>query len=159
MKIVCFHFIYFLIFSIKYIYLFFDDCQNEVGIEEEKNMKASASKNCLVKLVLAATMTFGMVGCSGGGSSASNAPRTGSNNTNYQAVDSGLVFIDSSQLTSSTTFTYQGSVVSFTGFKRDQMGPQNIIMAYNKDNAVKNNKVTVFVGTPEEFAAYQESGE
>ena len=172
MKSVCFHFIYFLIFSIKYIYLFFDDCQNEVGIEEEKNMKASASKNCLVKLVLAATMTFGMVGCSGGGSSASNAPRTGSNNTNYQAskieladmndpevVDSGLVFIDSSQLTSSTTFTYQGSVVSFTGFKRDQMGPQNIIMAYNKDNAVKNNKVTVFVGTPEEFAAYQESGE
>ena len=76
-----------------------------------------------------------------------------------EVVDSGLVFIDSSQLTSSTTFTYQGSVVSFTGFKRDQMGPQNIIMAYNKDNAVKNNKVTVFVGTPEEFAAYQESGE
>ena len=133
-------------------------------------MKTSAMKTCMVKLVLAATMTFGMAGCSGG-SASSNTPRTGTNNTNYQVskieladmndpavVDSGLVFIDVDQLTSSTTFTYQGSVVSFTGFKRDVTGPQKIIMAYNKDNTVKNNKVTVFVGTPEEFAAYQESG-
>lgn len=130
-------------------------------------MKTNTAKTTLLKIVLAATMTFGMAGC-GGGSSSSQAPRTGSNNTNYEAskieladindpevVDSGLVFIDSSMLTSSTTFTYQGSVVSFTGFKRDVQGPQKIIMAYNKDNTVKNNKVTVFVGTPEEFEAYK----
>ncbi len=129
----------------------------------------NTTRTWVLKVALAATMTFGMAGCAGG--STSSAPRTGSNNTNYQVskieladindpavVDSGLVFIDSSLLTSSTTFTYQGSVVSFTGFNREIQGPQKIIMAYNKDNSVKNNKVTVFVGTPEEFAAYQAEG-
>ena len=127
------------------------------------------NKTRLAKLMLAAALTFGAAACSKGETAAAETTdTTSSSNTSYQAskieladmndpavVDEGLVFVDVDQLTSSTSFTYQGCVVSFTGFKRDQTGPQSIIMAYNKDNTVNNNKVTVFVGTAEEFEAYK----